>query len=194
MNLNNFTIKSQEAIQHSFQVAQGNNQQAIETGHLLKGLIHEAESVVMFLLKKLGVNAQSLMMALDRVVESYPRVSGGEQYLSNPVNRTLQKSVALAQEMGDQFVSVEHILLALLDAGDAVGQMLKDSGVQQEALKKAMVELRKGSKVDSQTAEDRFNSLNRFAINLNDRARSGKLRSEERRVRKHCRYSLSPYK
>jgi ATP-dependent Clp protease ATP-binding subunit ClpB len=175
MNFNNFTIKSQESLQHAFQIAQGNNQQAIETGHLLKGLIHEAESVVMFLFRKLGVNTSILTQALDKVIESYPRVTGGDQYLSNPTNRTLQKALALAQEMGDQFASVEHILLALLDAGDSVSQMLKDSGIQKDALKKAIEELRKGSKVDSQTAEDRFNSLNRFAINLNERARSGKL-------------------
>ncbi len=175
MNFNNFTIKSQEALQHAFQVAQGNNQQAIETGHLLKGLIHEAESVVMFLFRKMGVNANMLQQTLDKIIESYPRVTGGEQYLSSSANRTLQKALGLAQEMGDQFVSVEHILLALLDAGDSVSQMLKDSGVQKEELKKAVSELRKGSKVDSQTAEDRFNSLNRFAINLNEMARSGKL-------------------
>ena len=175
MLFRSFTIKSQEALQHAFQIAQGNNQQAIETGHILKGLIHEAESVILFLFKKLGVNTNVLIMALDKVIESYPRVTGGEQYLSNTSNRVMQKALALAQEMGDQFVSVEHILLSLLDAGDSVSQMLKDSGVQKDTLKKAIEELRKGSKVDSQTAEDRFNSLNRFAINLNERARSGKL-------------------
>lgn len=175
MNFNNFTIKSQEALQYAFQIAQGNNQQAIETGHLLKGLFHEAESVVLYLFKKLAVNTNILIQALDKVIESYPRVTGGEQYLSNSSNRTLQKALAIAQEMGDQFVSVEHILLSLLDTGDQVSQMLKESGVQKEELKKAIDELRKGSKVDSQTAEDRFNSLNRFAINLNERARSGKL-------------------
>ena len=175
MNFNNFTIKSQEALQHAFQVAMGNNQQAIETGHLLKGLIQEAESVVLFLFRKLGVNTNILVQAVDKLIESYPKVTGGEQYLSGTVNRVLQKSLGLAQEMGDQFVSVEHVLLALLDAGDQVSQMLKDSGVLKEELKKAIQELRKGSKVDSQTAEDRFNSLNRFAVNLNERARSGKL-------------------
>lgn len=175
MNFNNFTIKSQEALQHAFQIAQGNNQQAIETGHILKGLIHEAESVILFLFKKLGINTNILLLALDKIIESYPRVTGGEQYLSNAANRAMQKALALAQEMGDQFVSVEHILLSLLVAGDSVSQMLKDSGIQKDALKKAIEELRKGSKVDSQTAEDRFNSLNRFAINLNERARSGKL-------------------
>ncbi len=175
MNLDNFTIKSQEALQHAFQVAQGNHQQAIETGHLLKGLISEAEDIVLFLLKKTGANVTLLQQALDRNLESYPRVSGGEAYISNSVNRVLQKSLALAQEMGDQFVSVEHILLALCDSGDTVSQMLKDSGVSREALKKAIDDLRKGSKADSQTAEDRFNSLNRYAINLNERARLGKL-------------------
>ncbi len=112
---------------------------------------------------------------LDKVVESYPKVTGGEQYLSNTANRVLQKAVGLAQEMSDQFVSVEHILLALLDAGDSVSQMMKDNGIAKKELKAAIQDLRKGSKVDSQTAEDKFNSLNRFALNLNERARSGKL-------------------
>ncbi len=175
MNFNNFTIKSQEALQHAFEIAKGNNQQAIESGHILKALIAKAESVVQFLFNKLGVNSAVLHLALERETTSYPKVSGGDQYLSNGANRVLQKALALAQEMGDQFVSVEHLLLALLEAGDSVSRMLKDSGVQSDALQKAISELRKGSKVDSQTAEDRFNSLNRFAVNLNERARSGKL-------------------
>ncbi len=175
MNLNNFTIKGQEAIQHAFEVAQGNNQQAIETGHILKGLMHSAENVIGFLLKKLGIDTAIFNQALDKIVESYPKVTGGDQYLATSANRALQKAVGLAQEMGDQFVSVEHILLALLDAGDPVSRLMKDSGISKKDLQKAIEELRKGSKVDSQTAEDRFNSLNRFALNLNERARSGKL-------------------
>ena len=175
MNLNNFTIKAQEAIQHAFLVAQGNNQQAVETGHILKGLFHSAENVTGFLLKKLGVNINIFRQATDKIVESYPKVTGGEQYLSSSANRVLQKSLGLAQEMGDQFVSAEHILVALLDGDDAISRMLKDNGLSRDALKKAIAELRKGAKVDSQTAEDRFNSLNRFALNLNERARSGKL-------------------
>ncbi|HZH73084.1 MAG TPA: Clp protease N-terminal domain-containing protein, partial [Mariniphaga sp.] len=119
MNLNNFTIKAQEAIQHAFLVAQGNNQQAVETGHILKGLFHSAENVTGFLLKKLGVNINIFRQATDKIVESYPKVTGGEQYLSSSANRVLQKSLALAQEMGDQFVSAEHILVALLDGDDA---------------------------------------------------------------------------
>jgi len=175
MNLNNFTIKGQEAIQHGFQVAQGNNQQGIETGHILKGLMHSAENVIGFLLKKMSVNTDIFNQALEKIIESYPKVSGGEQYLSTAANRALQKAVGLAQEMGDQYVSVEHILLALLDAGDSLSRLMKDSGIAKKDLQKAIEELRKGSKVDSQTAEDRFNSLNRFALNLNERARSGKL-------------------
>lgn len=175
MNLNNFTIKAQEAIQHAFQVAQGNNQQALETGHILKGLFHAAENVVGFLMKKLGADTGIFQQAAGKIVESYPKVTGGEQYVSSSANRVLQKALSLAQEMGDQFVSVEHILLALLDAGDSVSRLMKDNGITRKELQKAIEELRKGSKVDSQTAEDRFNSLNRFALNLNERARSGKL-------------------
>ena len=175
MNLNNFTIKAQEAVQHASQIAKGNNQQAIETGHILKGLTHSAENVLEFLLKKLGVNTTVFQLALDKIIESYPKVSGGEQYLSSSANRVLQKSLALSQEMGDQYVSVEHVLLASLDAGDSVSRLMKDNGITKKDLQKAIEELRKGSKVDSQTAEDKFNSLNRFAMNLNERARTGKL-------------------
>ncbi len=175
MNFNNFTIKSQEAIQQAFQIAQANHQQAIETGHLLRGLLHSAENVTDFLLKKLGVNTSIFQQALDKIIESYPKVSGGEQYLSSNSNQVLQKALGLAQEMGDQYVSVEHILLALLEAKDNTSRLMKDNGVTKKELKMAIEELRKGSKVDSQTAEDKFNSLNRFAVNLNERARSGKL-------------------
>ena len=175
MNLNNFTIKAQEAIQHATQIASGNNQQGIETGHILKGLMYSAENVIGFLLKKLDVNTDIFNQALDKIVESYPKVSGGEQYLATSANRALQKAVAQAQEMGDQFVSVEHVLLSLLEAGDSVSRLMKDNGIAKKDLQKAIEELRKGSKVDSQSAEDRFNSLNRFALNLNERARSGKL-------------------
>ncbi|WP_347839931.1 ATP-dependent chaperone ClpB [uncultured Draconibacterium sp.] len=175
MNFNNFTIKSQEAIQQAFQIAQGNNQQAIETGHILRGVLHSAENVTEFLLKKLDVNLSIFKQALDQVIQSYPKVSGGEQYLSSGANQALQKALGLAQEMGDQYVSVEHILMALLEVKDNTSRLMKDNGISKKELKLAIDELRKGSKVDSQTAEDKFNSLNRFAINLNERARSGKL-------------------
>jgi ATP-dependent Clp protease ATP-binding subunit ClpB len=175
MNLNNFTIKAQEAIQNAFQIAGANNQQALETGHILKGLINSAENVVEFILKKLGVNVPVFTGALDRIIESYPRVTGAEQYLSPTSNMVLQKSIDMAQKMGDQFVSVEHILLSLMEANDTISRLMKDNGMTVKDMQKAIAELRKGSRVDSQTAEDRFNSLNRFALNLNERARSGKL-------------------
>ncbi|MDX9880851.1 MAG: ATP-dependent chaperone ClpB [Prolixibacteraceae bacterium] len=175
MNFNNFTIKSQEAVQQAFVVAQGNTQQAIETGHLLKGLLQAAENTTGFLLKKLGVNVSMLQQALDKIIDSYPKVTGAEPYLSNDANRSLQKSIGIAQKMGDQFVSVEHILLALLETGGTVSSLLKNSGVAQKELEAAIQELRKGAKADSQTAEDKFNSLSRFAVNLNERAHEGKL-------------------
>ncbi|MBN1821873.1 MAG: ATP-dependent chaperone ClpB [Prolixibacteraceae bacterium] len=175
MNFNNFTIKSQEAIQQAFQVATGNKQQAIEPAHILKGLFHSAENVTGFVFQKLGVNMGILSQALDKIIESYPKVSGGEPYLSSSANRVLQKSVGLAQEMGDQFVSVEHLLLGILEANDDTSRLIKDNGINKNDLKKAIEELRKGANVNSQTAEDTFNSLNRFALNLNERARLGKL-------------------
>ena len=175
MNFNNFTIKSQEALQHAFEVAQSRQQQAVETGHILKGLLHSAENVTGFLLKKLGVNVTIFQQALDRIVDSYPKVVGGEQYLSGDANKTLQKSIDISRKMGDQFVSVEHILMGLLETGGTIASLMKDNGMNRRDLEAAVAELRKGAKADSQTAEDRFNSLNRFAINLNERARSGKL-------------------
>ncbi|MBN1987960.1 MAG: ATP-dependent chaperone ClpB [Bacteroidales bacterium] len=175
MNLNNFTIKSQEAIQQAFTIAQGYNHQAIEPAHLLKGILSQSENVTGFILRKLGVNTSTFDSVLDRILESYPKVSGTEQYLSSASSRVLQKSLEYSKEMGDQFVSIEHILLGLLSAGDQVSQMMKDAGVTEKELKLAMKELRKGSTVNSQTAEDTYNALNRFAINLNEMARTGKL-------------------
>jgi ATP-dependent Clp protease ATP-binding subunit ClpB len=175
MNFNNFTIKSQEAVQQAIQIAEGNNQQAVETGHLLKGLLSNAENVSVFLLKKLGVNVTLFTQALDKIIQSYPKVTGGETYLSSAANTAVQKAMGISQKMGDQFISVEHLLLALLDVGDQVSRLMKDSGITHKDLEEAIKELRKGAKVTSQTAEETFNSLNRFAINLNEQARSGKL-------------------
>jgi ATP-dependent Clp protease ATP-binding subunit ClpB len=175
MNFDNFTIKAQEAVNQAVKIAEGNNQQAIETGHLLKGLMVNAESVTGFLLKKLGVNAVMFNAALDKIILSYPKVTGGETYLSSAANSAVQKAVSISQKMGDQYVSVEHLLLGLLDGSDQVSRLMKDSGISHKELEEAIKALRKGSKVDSQTAEDTFNSLNRFAVNLNERAKSGKL-------------------
>ena len=175
MNLNQLTIKAQEAVQKAFQFAGENGNQAVETGHLLKALFEEGEEVVSFLLKKLNININRILSILDSIIASYPKVSGGEAYLSKDASKALQKAVTLSKNAGDQFVSIEYMLAGLLDADDQISQMLKDNGVSQNALQKAIDELRKGSKVNSQTAEDTFDALNRYAINLNDRARNGKL-------------------
>jgi ATP-dependent Clp protease ATP-binding subunit ClpB len=175
MNFNNFTIKSQEAVQQAIQIAEGNNQQAVETGHLLKGLLTNAENVSVFLLKKLGVNVTIFSQALDRIIQSYPKVTGGETYLSSASNTAVQKALAISQKMGDQFISVEHLLLALLDVGDQISRLMKDNGITHKDLEEAIKDLRKGAKVNTQSAEETFNSLNRFAVNLNEQARAGKL-------------------
>ncbi len=175
MNFNNFTIKAQEAVQQALQIASGNNQQSIETAHLMKGLLSEAENVTAFLLQKTGVNVAYFTKELDRIINGFPKVTGGEPFLSSATNTAVQKATSLSQKMGDKFVSVEHLLLALLETGDLVSKLMKEQGVDRKGLEDAIRELRKGSKVESQTAEDTFNSLNRFAVNLNDAARSGKL-------------------
>lgn len=175
MNLNNFTIKSQEAVQQSVQLVSQRGQQVIEAAHILKAVIMTGESVVNFLFQKLGVNVQNLQMVLDRQLDSYPKVSGGEPYLSSEANAVLQKAIEYSGKMGDQYVSLEHILLALLTEKSVASSMLKDAGVTEKELRLAIAELRKGNNVTSQSAEDIYNSLNKYAINLNERARSGKL-------------------
>jgi len=175
MNLNQLTIKAQEAVQKAFQLADENGNQAVETGHLLKALFEEGEDVVSFLLKKLNININRILSVVESIIASYPKVSGGEAYLSKDASRVLQNSITLSKNAGDQFVSIEYMLAGLLDTGDQISQMMKDNGISQNSLQKAIDELRKGSKVNSQTAEDTFDALNRYAINLNDRARNGKL-------------------
>lgn len=175
MQLDNFTIKAQEALQQAFTIAQGYQQQAIENGHLLKGILIQGENISNFLLKKLNVNPLSFQKVLDKIIESYPKVSGGDPYLSKDADRAVQKAINISKEMGDQFVSVEHILLGILLSGDGVSQLMKDHGINEKDLKLAIQDLRKGSKVESQTAEDTYNSLNRFAVNLIEQARAGKL-------------------
>ncbi len=175
MNLNNFTLKAQEAVQQAANIAQGYEHQAIENGHLLKGMLNEGENIISFLFNKLNVNVANLEKILDSIIQSYPKVSGGEQHLSTGANKALQKALSYSKEFKDQFVSIEHILLGILTAGDSVSQMLKDQGISEKELKEAIQQLRKGSRVESQTAENTFNALERFAINLNEQARTGKL-------------------
>ncbi|WP_114937969.1 ATP-dependent chaperone ClpB [Mucilaginibacter endophyticus] len=175
MNFNNFTIKAQEAVQKASEIAVGNQQQAIETAHLLKGLLLVDENVITYLLKKLNVNLNRLNDTLDAQIASFPKVSGSNVYLSSEANSALQKATGYLKEFKDEFVSVEHVLLGILAAGGAVSTMLKDSGVNEKDLKKAIIELRGDSKVTDQNAEATYNALNKYARNLNEYAGSGKL-------------------
>lgn len=175
MNLNNFTIKAQEAVQQAVQLVSSNNQQVIEPVHLLKAVIVTGESVANFIFQKLGVNIQNLNMVLDRQIESYPKVSGGEPYLSSESNKVLQKAIDFSSRLGDQYVSLEPIILALFTEKSTASQLLKDAGVTEKDLRQAIEELRKGNKVTSQSAEETYDALGKYAINLNERARSGKL-------------------
>lgn len=175
MNFNNFTIKSQEAVQQAVQLVTQNGQQAIEAVHLLKAVIMTGESITNFLFQKLGVNQQNVMTVVDAQIASLPKVSGGEPYLSGEANAILQKAIDYSSKMGDQYVSLEPIILALFTEKSTASQILKDAGVTENELRKAIEELRKGNKVTSQSAEDTYEALSKYAINLNERARSGKL-------------------
>lgn len=175
MNFNNFTIKAQETVQQAVQLVTQNNQQAIEPVHLLKAVIMTGESISNFLFQKLGVNALQVTKALDAQIASLPKVSGGEPYLSGESNKVLQKAVDYSSKMGDQYVSIEPIILALYTEKSSASQILKDAGFTEDELRKAIDELRKGNKVTSQSAEDTYEALSKYAINLNERARSGKL-------------------
>ena len=175
MNFKNFTIKSQEAVQKAQQLAMENGQQAIETGHLLKAIFEVDENVSPYLFQKLGVNLTNVVQALDRIVTGYPKVSGGDAYLSRSANTVLQKANSYLKSFGDEYVSLEHLLLAILDNKDQISQLLKDSGVTEKQLTKAIEELRNGEKVTSASQEETYNSLEKYAINLNKMAESGKL-------------------
>jgi len=176
MNFNNFTIKSQEAVQKAMEIAAVKQNQAIETSHLLKGILIVDENVIPYLLKKLNVNLDSFTRELDRILDSYPKISGGgEQYLSNDATKALKKATGLSQEFKDEFVSIEHLLLGILSVNDTTSRLLKDNGVTEKDMKTAIRQLRKGSTVTSQNAEETYNSLNQFARNLNDLADNGKL-------------------
>jgi ATP-dependent Clp protease ATP-binding subunit ClpB len=175
MNFNNFTIKAQEAVQKASEIATGNQQQAVENAHLLKGLLLVDENVITYLLKKLNVNINRLNESLDKQIASFPKVSGSEIYLSSSANTALQKATNYLKEFKDDFVSVEHILLGILATGDKVSTLLKDLGVNEKDLKKAIVELRGDNKVTDQNAEATYNALNKYARNLNEYAESGKL-------------------
>ncbi|UIR54482.1 ATP-dependent chaperone ClpB [Sphingobacterium sp. SRCM116780] len=175
MNFNNYTIKAQEAIQKASEIASGNQQQAIETAHILKSLLAVDENVVSHLLKKLNVNISYLSGELEKQILAFPKVSGSNIYLSNDANAALQKAQNYLKEFNDDFVSVEHLLLGLLNAGDKTSSLLKDQGVNEKDLKLAIKELRGNSRVTDQNAEATYNALGKYARNLNDFAESGKL-------------------
>lgn len=175
MNFNNFTIKSQEAIQQAQLVAQGYGHQQIETEHLLKGIFNVDENVTPFILKKLQVNTELVKQLLDKQLESKPKVSGGDVMLSREAGKAMNEATLVAQKMNDEFVSIEHLLLAIFKSKGATGQLLKDQGVTEKGLLAAIEELRQGENVTSQSAEETYNSLNKYARNLNELARTGKL-------------------
>ena len=175
MNFNNFTIKSQEAVQEAVNLVQSRGQQAIEPEHLMAGLLKVGENVTNFIFQKLGINGQQIETVLDRQIASLPKVSGGEAYLSRSANEVLQKAVEVSKELGDEYVSLEALLLALLNVKSTVATILKDAGLTDKELRAAIQELRQGQKVTSQSSEDTYQSLNKYAINLIEAARSGKL-------------------
>ena len=175
MNFNNFTIKSQEVVQKAIELARQNGQQQIEPVHILKALISESETIVNFVFQKLGANLNAVNMAIDKEIQSLPKVSGGDVFLSRESNDALQKAVDFSKSMGDEYVSVEAMLMGILKSKSKASQILKDAGVTEDGLKAAITELRKGNKVTQQSAEESYQALSKYAINLNDRARSGKL-------------------
>ncbi len=175
MNINKFTTKSQEAIQLSQQIAQGLGQQQIENEHIFKALLEVDENVTPFLLKKLNVNVALFKQILESTIQSFPKVSGGDIMLSRTANATLNEAEILAGKMNDEFVSVEHLVLAIFGSKSKIAQILKDQGVTEKGLKAAIEEMRKGERVTSASAEETYNALNKYAKNLNDLARSGKL-------------------
>ena len=175
MNLNNYTIKSQEAIQQAQQIAQGYGNQQIENEHLFKGIFEVDENVLPFILKKLNVNISVLEQALNKQIESFSKVTGSELMLSREAGKTLNEAALIAKKMNDEFVSLEHLILAIFKSNSKIAQMLKDQGVTEKGLQAAIDELRKGERVTSQSQEETYNSLNKYAKNLNQLARDGKL-------------------
>ena len=175
MNFNNFTIKAQEAVQEAVNAVQNQGQQAVEPVHLLQGIMKVGENVTNFLFQKLGLNGQQIALVVSKQIESLPKVSGGEPYLSRELNDVLQKAVQYSKVLGDEFVSLEPLILALLTVKSTASTILKDAGMTERELREAISELRKGNRVTSQSSEDTYQELEKYAINLNEAARSGKL-------------------
>ena len=175
MNFNNFTLKAQEVIQKAQEIAAAFQNQSVENTHLLKAILTVDENVIPYLLKKLNANTEIIGKTLDKMIESLPKVNGGEQFLSSDANKALQKAASLSREMKDEFVSIEHLVLGIISINDPASRLLKDHGVTERDLITAIRQLRQGSTVKSQTAEETYHALNKYARNLNDLAREGKL-------------------
>jgi len=175
MDLNRFTIKSQEAIERAFEIAQKNNHQSIENIHLLVGIFQVGENVVPFIFQKLNADFNLVNTIATKELDSLPKVTGGQQYLSTVANKTLSKAIELSSTKGDQFVALEYLLVAILNEKDTTSEILTNNGITLKNLQKAIDDIRKGKKVSSQSAENGYNALERYAINLNERASSGKL-------------------
>ncbi|MDE5972211.1 MAG: ATP-dependent Clp protease ATP-binding subunit, partial [Muribaculaceae bacterium] len=175
MNFNNFTIKSQEAIQKAVELTRSSGQQVIEPVHILKGIVTEGDSLIKFIFQKIGANLQLMTAGLDREIASLPKVSGGEPYLSRESNDVMDKALDIANRQGDKYVTLEALLMALFSVKSPASRLLKDAGLGEKELSSAIEELRKGKKATDQSAEDTYDALSKYAINLNERARSGKL-------------------
>ena len=175
MNFNNFTIKSQEAIQKAVEITRSSGSQAVEPVHLLKGVMSEGESLVKFIFAKIGANIGAVASQVDREIAALPKVSGGEPYLSRESNDVLQKALDIAKKQGDEYVTLEALLSAIFEINSPASKILKDAGLSASELQSAIAELRKGKKATDQSAEETYNSLSKYAINLNERARQGKL-------------------
>ncbi len=175
MNINKFTIKAQEALQNAVELSRRNGQQSVEAEHLFRALIDQGEDLCNFLFAKMGISRQMMIEGVETLISRLPKVSGGEPYLSQQLNKVLQKAEEEAHQMQDEYVSLEHLLLAILAESNAAGQMMKDAGASDKALRQAINELRKGNRVTSQSAEDQYNALEKYAIDLCKQARDGKL-------------------
>jgi len=175
MKLDNFTIKAQEAIHSSFIIAKENENQAVELGHLIKSTLEADENVTNFLLQKLEANKKTILSIIDKQIKSYPKVSGGEEYLSKTTSAALQAAISESKKDKNEFVSLEYILLGIIKTKSPENEILQDYGINEKSLKKAILELRKGNKADSRSAEEQYNSLEKYAINLNEMANNGKL-------------------
>ena len=175
MDLNKFTIKAREAVERAQQLALTSENQSIECGHLLKGVLAVDENVIPRLFQMLSANMTGFNQALESLLKSYPQVTGGQQYLSENANKALNHALNSRKEFGDEYVTLEHLLLGILQTKDSAGQLLKDAGINEKELKTAIREFRKGSSAQSETAEETYHALDRYAINLNRQAENGKL-------------------